>query len=96
MLSIIVLIEVTTTSLRFQTYSCHRNLRSAVSHYLRGGRASATSHYLRGRRSDGLVDTLNELYSNGDIEDVDAQEDENPLYERGLRNSISHFLRGRR
>jgi len=75
------------------TSDLDRNLRSAVSHYLRGGRASATSHYLRGRRSDGLADSL---YFNGDIEDVDAQEDENPLYERGLRNSISHFLRGRR
>merc|ERR1712018_262720 len=75
------------------TSDLDRNLRSAVSHYLRGGRASATSHYLRGRRSDGLADSL---YFNGNIEDVDAQEDENPLYERGLRNSISHFLRGRR
>merc|ERR1719322_1689431 len=66
------------------TIDLDRNLRSAA------------SHYLRGRRSDGLVDTLNELYSNGDVEDVDAQEHENPLYQRGLRNSISHFLRGRR
>ena len=68
-------------------------MRSAVSHYLRGGRASATSHYLRGRRADGLAGSQ---YFNGDIEDVEAQEDENPLYERGLRNSIGHFLRGRR
>jgi len=73
------------------TNDLDRNLRSAVSHYLRGGRASATSHYLRGRRSNGLV-----LLSNGDNEDIDTQEDVNPLYERGLRNSISHFLRGRR
>jgi len=75
------------------TNDLDRNLRSAVSHYLRGGRASATSHYLRGRRADGLVDSW---FSNENNEDADAQEEENPLYERGLRNSISHFLRGRR
>ena len=60
-----------------------RNLRSAVSHFLRGGRsAPGASHFLRGRK---------------DLDDGElADEDEDP-YLRGLRgNSISHFLRGRR
>jgi hypothetical protein len=33
--------------------------------------------------------------SSGDIQDLEA-DDEDPVYQRGLRNSISHFLRGRR
>jgi len=70
-----------------------RNLRSSVSHFLRGGRASpGTSHFLRGRRAYGLVNSW--LTNNGN-EDVE-EEDEEPLYQRGLRNSISHFLRGRK
>ena len=63
--------------------NCVRNLRSAVSHFLRGGRsAPGASHFLRGRK---------------DVDDEElGDEDEDP-YLRGLRgNSISHFLRGRR
>lgn len=65
------------------TSDLDRNLRSAVSHFLRGGRsAPGASHFLRGRK---------------DLDDGElADEDEDP-YLRGLRgNSISHFLRGRR
>jgi hypothetical protein len=72
-----------------------RNLRSAVSHFLRGGRAApGTSHYLRGRRANGLVlvDSVD-----GSIEDgIEAEDEDDSIYQRGLRNSISHFLRGRR
>lgn len=70
-----------------------RYLRSSVSHFLRGGRApSGTSHFLRGRRSYGLVNAW--LTNNGN-EDIE-EEDEDPIYQRGVRNSVSHFLRGRR
>lgn len=70
-----------------------RNLRSAVSHFLRGGRASpGTSHYLRGRRAMGIV-----IPEDEDIEDsIEAEDEGDSIYQRGLRNSISHFLRGRR
>ena len=75
-------------------HKCYfRYLRSSVSHFLRGGRApSGTSHFLRGRRSYGLVNAW--LTNNGN-EDIE-EEDEDPIYQRGVRNSVSHFLRGRR
>lgn len=70
--------------------SMDRNLRSSVSHFLRGGRAPGTSHFLRGRRSNGYG-----LEPSG-LNIDDNEDDEDVLYQRGLRDSISHFLRGRR
>lgn len=77
------------------TNNLDRNLRSVVSHFLRGGRQSATSHFLRGRRGYGVV---NPWHPNEDIEEVEEEDEaeEEPIYQRGLRDSISHFLRGRR
>lgn len=73
------------------TNNLDRNLRSAVSHFLRGGRSAGTSHFLRGRRGYGLVS------ENSDgVEEEDEADEEAPIYQRGLRDSISHFLRGRR
>ena len=75
-----------------------RSLRSVVNHFLRGGRAPGTSHFLRGRRGDGLrLGSSGLSYDeDGNIDLVEEDDDEEPFYHRGLRNSISHFLRGRR
>jgi len=72
------------------TIDLDRNLRSAVSHYLRGGRASATSHYLRGRRSDGLVNTSGfNHFLRGGRAGVNH-------FLRGRKAGVNHFLRGRK
>jgi len=77
------------------TNNLDRNLRSVVSHFLRGGRAAGTSHFLRGRRGYGLVSSWLPNENSDEVEEDDVAE-EQPMYHRGLRDSISHFLRGRR